>query len=124
MVYRFIKFDDEMNLITFKWREIWSLLNTYHQESEDMSRRKRMCTVHGILSKIKQSKYPIDDKQFEDTKMHTVNWIMSDDRDLVWTYTVHFLRHKWIECTDCRLMSSIANVQCLKCNFSPASHYM
>lgn len=126
MVYRFIKFDDEMTLLTFKWREIWSMANTYHMENQDIERRRRMCSVHSILQSIKNTKFKIDFKQFEDPKQisNTVKWLTMDDRDTVWNYTVYFLRNKWVECNEHRLYAEITKVQCLKCDFALATHYV
>ncbi|KAG4067279.1 hypothetical protein HA402_000270 [Bradysia odoriphaga] len=126
MVYRFIKFDDEMTLLTFKWREIWSLANAYHMEDHDFERRRRMCSVHSILQSIKNTKFKIDFKQFEDPKQtsNTVKWLTMDDRDTVWNYTVYFLRNKWVECDEHRLYAEITKVQCLKCDFALATHYV
>lgn len=126
MVYRFIKFDDEMTLLTFKWREIWSLANAYHMEGHDIERRRRMCSVHSILQSIKNTKFKIDFKIFEDPKQtaNTVKWLTMDDRDTVWNYTVHFLRNRWVECDEHRLFAEITKVQCLKCDFALATHYV
>lgn len=126
MVYRFIKFDDDMSLLTFKWREIWSLANTYHMENQDIERRRRMCSVHSILQSIKNTKFKIDFKQFEDPTQttNTVKWLTMDDRDTVWNYTVYFLRNKWVECNEHRLCAEITKVQCLKCDFALATHYV
>lgn len=125
IVYRFIKFDDEMTLLTFKWREIWNLLNTYHLEKDDIERRNRMRSVHAILKSIRRTQFDIDDTElFEETKTHTLSWLSMEDREIAWAYTVYFLRTKWMECSEPRLYAGTANVQCLKCNFASATHYM
>lgn len=125
IVYRFIKFDDEMTLLTFKWREIWNLLNTYHLEKDDIERRNRMRSVHAILKSIRRTHFDIDDTElFEETKTHTLSWLSMEDREIAWAYTVYFLRTKWTECAEPRLYAGTANVQCLKCNCASATHYM
>lgn len=116
-----------MTLLTFKWREIWTLLNTYHLENDDIERRKRMCAVHAILKSIKQTKFEIDEKyqkEFDESKQNTLTWLSDKNRAIAWAYTTYYLHGKWIECPETRLVANLANVQCLKCNYAPATHYV
>lgn len=124
MVYRFIKFDDEMTLTTQMWRDVWSLIHDYHMDNEDKERRKRIASVHAILNSMKQTKFKVNDHDFEDPNHNILEWLTLNDRDTVWNFTVYFLRNNWIPCSEQRLSASIANSQCLKCNFALASHYV
>ncbi|KAJ6638598.1 Protein FAM193A [Pseudolycoriella hygida] len=126
MVYRFIKFDDEMTLLTFKWREIWSLTNDYHMDNADAERRRRMYSVHSILKRIKNTKFKVDFKQFEDDKNNftPVKWLTMEDKSTVWKYAIYFLKTKWVECSEHRLYAENMKVQCLKCDFALATHYV
>lgn len=123
MVYRFIKFDDEMTLLTYKWREVWTLINHYHRDNVDVERRKRILMVHDMMKKIKMATITIDQQAFDEAK-HTVGWVQTQDVRVQWAYAINVLRDKWMECAASRMVSNISNVQCLKCNFSPATHYV
>lgn len=120
IVYRFIKFDDEMALLTFKWREIWTLLNAYHLSDADRSRRDRMFTVHSILRSIRDSDFPVD--PVEDTKLNTLNWMTMTDRNVAWRSTVLHLRKHVLEQMDPRLLVAMTNVKCVQCKVEQATH--
>lgn len=131
MVYRFIKFDDEMTLLTFKWREIWNLLNSYHLETADIERRLRMYTVYAILKSVQLCKEfetlidPVKQQQYDASKQTPSAWLTHKDRELVWLYAVHYLRSaKWSNADEPRLLPGITDVQCVKCKFASVTHYL
>lgn len=129
MVYRFIKFDDEMTLLTFKWREIWNLLNSFHLGGTDIERRLRMFTVHGVLKSVQVSKEyeqlidPVKRRQYDESKQTPSAWLTHKDRESVWLYAVHYLRSsKWLNGVEPRLLAGIPNVQCSKCKYASVTH--
>lgn len=146
-MYRFIKFDDEMTLVSYKWRDIWSSINTYHLGPEDRKRRERLRIVCSIMKSVKETAYDFlraDESaencedgaaaaaprpratiaQFENTKQHTFTWLNGDDREKAWTYTVHCLRTRWMELRDGGVESGITGIQCPNCKARPATHFV
>lgn len=117
-----------MTLLTFKWREIWTLLNTYHHEDNDVQRRKRMCVVHAILKSINKTKFDTDknyQKEFDESKNITVlTWLTDTNRSKSWAYAAYNLHNNWTECPEERLLAHLPKTKCLKCNFAPATHYV
>ncbi|XP_058467636.1 uncharacterized protein LOC131440392 [Malaya genurostris] len=124
MVYRFIQFDDEMNSTSQIWRDVWSLLHDYHKAKEDSARRKRISSAHSLLLAVKQSEFNFIPEIQRQKERPIVEWLSLEDRNLVWQYVIHNLKIKWIACTNPRLNASIENIQCRKCNFALATHYV
>ncbi|KAL1377676.1 hypothetical protein pipiens_016099 [Culex pipiens pipiens] len=124
MVYRFIQFDDEMNSTSQIWRDVWSLLHDYHKAKEDSARRKRITSAHSLLVAVRDSEFNFDPEVQRTKDRPIVEWLACEDRSLVWQYVVLSLRSKWIACINPRLTASIENVQCRKCNFALATHYI
>lgn len=126
MVYRFIKFDDEMTLITYKWRDIWTSLNIYHLGAADRRRRERIRTVHAMLQSIRRTTFAVPHPagHYDDSRQQTAVWLAGADRNEAWAYTVHYLRKHWVECRDPRLLAGLTGIQCLKCDRTPATHFV
>lgn len=124
MVYRFIQFDDEMNSTSQIWRDVWSLLHDYHKAKEDSARRKRISSAHSLLVAVRESDFNFDPEVLRQKERPIVEWLALEDRNLVWQYVVHCLKTKWITCTNPRMTATIENIQCRKCNFALATHYV
>lgn len=125
MVYRFIQFDDEMNSTSQIWRDVWSLLHDYHRAKEDQARRKRISSAHSLLLAVRDSEFIFSHPEVQRTKDRPiVEWLANNDRNMVWQYVVHSLKSRWVACNNPRLTASIENIQCRKCNFALATHYV
>lgn len=124
MVFRFIKFDDEMTKTTQTWREVWSLLHDYNLSRKELERRKRISNVGLLLKKIKSSQMKfledVNDAGNQLTIQQSINMERQEFR--VWQTVYNFIRNKWIASSDSRTSMEISNMQCLKCKSALSSH--
>ncbi|XP_055588217.1 uncharacterized protein LOC129740536 [Uranotaenia lowii] len=124
MVFRFIQFDDDMNSTSQIWRDVWSLLHDYHKARDDSARRKRISSAHSLMVAVKESEFNFVTDVQRQRDRPIVEWLALENRYLVWEFVVHSLKSRWIACVNPRLTASIENVQCRKCNFALATHYI
>lgn len=126
MVFRFIKFDDEMTKTTQTWREVWSLLHDYNLSRKELERRKRISNVGLLLKKIKSSQMKTFDDVSDGVVPLTIQQSINMERQefRVWQTVYNFIRNKWIASTDSRLSMEISNMQCLNCKNVLSSHDM
>lgn len=124
IVCRFIEFDNEMNATSQIWCNIWNLLHDYHKSREDSARRKRIHSAHLLLVAVRDSEFNFDADVLQRREHPIVGWPLLEDRRLVWQYALHNLKTKWTVCSNPRLTAPIVNIQCRKCNYALAAHYV
>lgn len=130
LVYRFIKFDDEMTYVTFKWREVWSLLSAHELSAVEDQRRTRVRIEREILGSIKQTSCNLRlvchdaADQHTNKKQHAFDWLYDSDRQLAWAYMVFHMRTSWTEQHEAKATHAQLTplAHCEKCKEVPATH--
>lgn len=126
MAHRLIRFDEDMTSITQTWIEVWSLLQAYHLRDEDIDRRHRILFLQELLKNIKDCNYDFTGYE-KVTKLENppiTQWTKMEDRNEVWALWIHHLKRIWNGHKDRRLLASVRNDHCTKCNYALASHYV
>lgn len=124
MVFRFIKFDDEMTVTTQQWSETWQSMRCFELSKEELDRRRRIALIHIIFWKIKscQLRNFVDDLN----EFIPVSQLISmNKRDMVvWKNIYHFIQNKWVKSGKDRLKIDTIYMHCLKCKALLGNHYV
>ena len=99
IVYRFIKFDEEMTLALKQWTLGIEKLNEYLKSTEECERNARISMVQSVFARMLKhdvpvSSVPVDTLTFGEPNS-ILDWIISCNIHDVWLNMMQSIKSKW-----------------------------
>lgn len=125
MAHRLIRFDEDMTSTTKNWSHVWSLLQEFHMDFDDMERRMRISCIQDLLKAIRDCEFDFSpyEKLLKRENSAKMDWMKMENRDEAWVLTVDYLKRVWQEKDDSRLYATVRNEQCITCGSELGSHF-
>lgn len=99
IVYRFIKFDEEMTLALKQWTISIVKMNQYLKSDEELDRMSRISVVHSIFTSMQQLDVPLSTEPIETLTIgepsSILDWIISSNKQDVWLNMMQNIKSKW-----------------------------
>lgn len=99
IVYRFIKFDEEMTLALKHWTVGINKLSQYLKSSEESERVARIAVVQSIFTSMQQLDVPLTTEPIEmltfGEPSSILDWIISSNNQGVWLNMMQNIKTKW-----------------------------